>query len=249
MERASAAVNVSYRGLAISRGARWVPEGDGGFVEVEQPMPVGTEIVLHWADTPPVDDARALVAKVLRVTETGRAGAQVKVVGRTDVVVAFPEVSAPEAVPMVATQPLSSASGAALAAALAGAGSGSGPVAVAPAAAAGASAASAASVAAVAAALGPAAAPAAAAAPAPAPAPAPAEDKRVADDVEIPPSAPARKQSVMSVPVAVIGGAKDKGDGDDKVNLKELEVEGDGPGGGKKGGKGGRKRRNTLIGR
>ncbi len=241
MERASAAVNVSYRGLAISRGARWVPEGDGGFVEVEQPMPVGTEIVLHWADTPPVDDARALVAKVLRVTETGRPGAQVKVVGRTDVVVAFPEVSAPEAVPVVATQPLSSASGAALAAALAGAGSGSGPVAVAPAAAAGASAASAASVASVAAALGPAAAPA--------PVPGQVDDKRVADDVEIPPSAPARKQSVMSVPVAVIGGAKDKGDGDDKVNLKDLEVDGDGPGGGKKGGKGGRKRRNTLIGR
>src|SRR3954447_7486537 len=87
-------VDVTYRGLAVARAVRMVTAegGPGGFVEMDLPMPVGTELVL----SPTVNDAEGILVKVARVVESQdpavRAGAQVVVLGKA-ACVALPPLS------------------------------------------------------------------------------------------------------------------------------------------------------------
>ena len=208
-------VDVTFRGLPVARAVRMVTPDDGArgssqpvFVEMDAPMPVGTELVLS-----PVLDGDGVLVKVARVIESSdpavRAGAQVVVLGKAARVALPPlteeDVAAAQARAALPVQPPPSSSAPQLAAALAAASAPPAATALPTSAA-------------------PVPAPTPAAAPAEAAAPPPeATPEAVAD-------APEAADNEKTIP----------------VNLKSLEVNGDDK---KKGGRGGRKRKHTMIGR
>jgi len=67
-------VDVLYEGLTIARGAPARPEGDGLFVELEAPMPVGTRLIIR-------DEGGENVARVERVHEGVGPGVLLKLGG------------------------------------------------------------------------------------------------------------------------------------------------------------------------
>ena len=64
-------VDILYEGLTIARGAPARPEGDGLFVELEAPMPVGTRLIIR-------DESGESPARVERVHEGVGPGVLVK---------------------------------------------------------------------------------------------------------------------------------------------------------------------------
>lgn len=56
-------VDVSYRGLVVARKAKLVADGDGAFVELEAPLPVGTAVSVAQ------EGAEAKAARVVGVVE------------------------------------------------------------------------------------------------------------------------------------------------------------------------------------
>ena len=66
-------VDVLYEGLALARGANAREEGQGVFIELEAPMPVGTRLTLRGPDGDKL-------ARVERVKEGASSGVEVRFV-------------------------------------------------------------------------------------------------------------------------------------------------------------------------